>query len=87
MLLFYSKGRLVARWVEDIVFCETREHILEGEHVALLLELLVLPTMTAQAPCPIAWGILLPSKILLDESIPVQLYRIPKRLRAIVKVT
>lgn len=84
---FDSKGRLIARWSEDVVFCETKEHILEGPHVALLLELLVLPTTaSAQPPCPIAWGIILPSKISLNETVAIQLYRIPKRFRAAIKV-
>ena len=81
----YSKGTLLARWNEDMIFCELQQHLLEADHVVMLVELLVLPKVH-QSPYPVAWGILIPSKVALDKLLPVQLYKVPKWKRRTIKV-
>ncbi len=83
----FRKGHLVAKWCEEIVLHEVKDHLLNTRHVVMLIELMTLPTASIP-PYPFAWGILIPSKLTLDEGnlLPIQLYKVPKRKQATAKV-
>ena len=76
----FRRGQFIAEWNEDLVFCEQKDHLLESEHVTVLIELLLLPHNTS--PHCIAWGIILPTKISIGIDLPVQLYHVPRFWRA-----
>ena len=84
----FRKGHLVAKWCEEIVFHEVKDHLLNTRHVVMLIELMTLPTASIP-PYPFVWGILIPSKLTLNEDnlLPIQLYKVPKRKQATAKVS
>jgi hypothetical protein len=75
-LTMNNEGLLVANWYDDIIYYESYDHLF-NEQIVLMIELL---NISKQAPPTlIGWGHLFTSRLPLDQTVGVTLYKPPKR--------